>query len=111
MAKRRGEHAAAALMWEELLEDAECRFTACEQLSMYHERRTKNFKKALEYARLGLQVLTHKNVGSIYGAPSVAEIRLANGLSKRVARLEARIRIAVKSKCRTVIAARAKLWS
>src|SRR5229473_1703666 len=38
MAKRRGEHAAAALMWEELLEDAECRFTACEQLAVYHER-------------------------------------------------------------------------
>src|SRR5229473_1301741 len=95
MAKRRGEHAAAALMWEELLEDAECRFTACEQLAVYHERQTKNFKKALEYALLGLQALTDKNVGSIYGAPSVAEIRLAGGLSKRVARLEARIRIAV----------------
>jgi hypothetical protein len=95
MAKRRGAHAAAALMWEELLEDAECRFTACEQLAVYHERQTKNFKKALEYALLGLQALTDKKVGSIYGAPSAAEIRLADGLSKRAARLEARIRIAV----------------
>src|SRR6267154_5541544 len=95
MAKRRGEYAAAALMWEELLQDAECRFTACEQLAVYHERQTKNFKKALEYALLGLQALTDKNVGSIYGAPSVADIRLADGLSKRAARLEARIRIAV----------------
>jgi hypothetical protein len=75
------------------LEDAECRFTACEQLAVYHERQTKNFKKALEYALLGLQALTDKNVGSIYGG--VAEIRLADGLSKRAARLEARIRIAV----------------
>src|SRR6267154_244986 len=95
MAKRRGEHAAAALIWEELLEDAECRLTACEQLAVYHERQTRNFKKALEYALLGLQALTDKNVGSIYGAPSVAEIRLADGLSKRAARLEARIRLAV----------------
>ena len=95
MAKRRGEYAAAALMWEELLQDAESRFTACEQLAVYHERQTKNFKKALEYALLGLQALRDKNVGSIYGAPSVADIRLADGLSKRAARLEARIRIAV----------------
>src|SRR5882724_3283868 len=95
MAKRRGEHAAAALMWEELLEDAECRSAACEELASYHERRTKDFKKALEYARAALQALTYRNGGSIYGAPSVAEIRLADGLSKRVARLEARIRIAI----------------
>jgi hypothetical protein len=95
MAKRRGEHAAAALMWEELLQDAECRFMACEQLAVYHERRTKNFEKALEYARSALQALTSRYGGSIYGAPSVAEIRLAGGLSKRVARLEARIRIAI----------------
>jgi len=95
MAKRRGEHAAAALMWEELLKDGECRFMACEQLAVYHERRTKNFKKALEYARAALQALTYRNGGSIYGAPSIAEIRLADGLSKRVARLEARIRIAI----------------
>jgi hypothetical protein len=95
MAKRRGEHAAAALMWEELLKDAECRFTACEQLAVYHERRTKNFKKALEYARLGLQALTRQNVGAMHGTPKIAEIRRADGLSKRAARLEARIRIAV----------------
>jgi len=93
MAKRRGEHAAAALIWEELLEDAECRFMACEQLAMYHERRTKNLKKALEYARLGVKALTHRNVRSIYRAASVTENRRADGLSKRVARLEARIRI------------------
>jgi uncharacterized protein len=95
MAKRRGEHAAAALMWEELLQDAEWRFTACEQLAVYHERQTKNFKKALQYALLGLQALADKSVGSICGAPSVGEIRLADGLSKRAARLQARIRIAV----------------
>ncbi|HMH80805.1 MAG TPA: ribonuclease H-like domain-containing protein [Candidatus Acidoferrum sp.] len=95
MAKRRGEHAAAALMWEELLEDAECRFTACEQLAVYHERRTKNFKKALEYARWGLQALTRQNAGAIYGTPKIAVTRRADGLSKRVARLEQRIRIAV----------------
>jgi hypothetical protein len=95
MAKRRGEHASAALLWEELLEDAECRFTACEQLAVYHERRTKNFKKALQYARLGLQALTRQNVGAMHGTPKIAEIRRADRLSKRVARLEERIRIAV----------------
>jgi ribosomal protein S21 len=83
------------LIWEELLEDAGWRFTACEQLAVYHERRTKNFKKALEYARLGLRTLTDTSARSIYEVPSVAEIRRTEGLSKRVTRLEARIRIAL----------------
>jgi len=93
MAKRRGEHAAAALIWEELLEDVECRCVACEELAVYHERRTKDLEKALKYARAGLKTLRDVDAGSMYGTSSGAEIRRAERLSKRVIRLEARIKL------------------
>src|SRR6266481_1667953 len=94
MAKRRGEHAAAALIWEELLEDSECRCAACEELAVFHERRTKDFKKALKYARAGLKALSDVNAGSRYVTFSAAEVRRAERLTKRVARLEARTKAA-----------------
>src|SRR5260370_34005012 len=62
MAKRRGEHAAAALIWEELLEDSELSCVACEELAVFYERRTEDFKKALEFARAGLRELRDRNV-------------------------------------------------
>jgi uncharacterized protein len=92
MAKRRGEYAAAALIWEELLEDAELSCMACEELALYHERRKKDFKKALEFARAGLKALGVRNVGGRYMRSTVAEIRRAERLTKRVARLEARVK-------------------
>ncbi len=91
MAKRRGEYAAAALIWEELLEDSECRCAACEELTLYHERQTKDFKKALGFARAGLKALCDVNAGSRYVMSSAAKIRRTERLAKRVARLEARI--------------------
>jgi uncharacterized protein YprB with RNaseH-like and TPR domain len=94
MAKRRGEHAEAALIWEELLEDSECRCAACEELAVFHERRTKDFKKALKYARAGLKALSDVNAGSRYVTFSAAEVRRAERLAKRVARLEARMKAA-----------------
>jgi uncharacterized protein YprB with RNaseH-like and TPR domain len=92
MAKRRGEYAAAALIWEELLEDAELRCMACEELALYHERRKKDFKKALEFARAGLKALDDRNVGARFMMSTAAEIRRAERLTKRVARLEARVK-------------------
>src|SRR6266436_433371 len=91
MAKRRGEHAAAVAIWEELLEDASCRCAACEELALYHERRTKDFKKALEFARAGLKANRDRNVRTKCVPSTAAEIGRAERLAKRVARLEARI--------------------
>ena len=92
MAKRRGEHAAAVLIWEELLQDAQCRHMAYEELALHHERRTKDFGKALGYARAGLQALREMDAQSAYWTQSGAEIRRAERLTKRVMRLEARIK-------------------
>ena len=92
MAKRRGEHAAAALIWEELLEDAECRSAACEELALYHERRTKDFKKALEFARAGLKANRDRNVRTKYLPSTAAEIGRSERLAKRVSRLETRLK-------------------
>jgi len=93
MAKRRGEYAAAATMLEELLEDDECRAGALEELALYHERRTKDYGKALQYGRKGLQELRAKNAASRYGisSASAADQRRQERLVRRVARLEVRI--------------------
>jgi len=92
MAKRRGEYAAAALIWEELLEDAELSCVACEELAVFYERRTKDFNKALEFARAGLRALRDRNVEARYVRSTVAEIRRAERMAKRVVRLEARVK-------------------
>jgi len=94
MAKRRGEHAAAAAIWEKLLDDAEGKSLACEELAMYHERQTKDFGRALEYARAGRKEIERKTGGAKYERLSTAEMRRSERLAKRVARLEARIRAA-----------------
>src|SRR5258705_10073922 len=91
MAKRRGEYAAAATMLEELLEDEECRTGALEELASYHERRTKDYGKALHYGRQGLQELRAKNATSRYGLSTAADQRRLERVVRRVARLEARL--------------------
>jgi len=91
MAKRRGEYAAAATIWEELLDDENCGLTSLEELALYHERRTKDYGKALQYGRKGLQQLRAKNAASRYGMSTAADQRRLERLVKRVARLEARI--------------------
>ena len=91
MAKRRGEHAACAAIWLELIDEPECRATACEELAVYHESRTRDFAKALEYARLGLKESMRENNGLKYGAKRGAELRRVERLNKRVARLTTRL--------------------
>ena len=94
MAKRRGQFAAAAEIWAELLEDAEWRCGAYEELAIYHERRTKNYKEALQFARLGLQAARRQNGGWKNGVSSASEKRRAERLAKRIARLEERTKTA-----------------
>jgi len=57
MAKRRGDHAEAAKLWQTLLSGSQNVIEACEQLSIHFERREKDMKKALEYSQLGLSNL------------------------------------------------------
>jgi hypothetical protein len=90
MAKRRGEYAAAAAIWQELLDDADCRIIACEELAIYHERRTRDFAKALEYARSGFAALNRNSNKSRYDLRATADLRRIERLRKRIARLEAR---------------------
>ena len=92
MAKRRGEHAAAAEIWQGLLSDENQGCAAYEELAIYHERRTKNYKKALEFARSGLKLLRSATVTLKYGSAIRMELRRAERLLKRVVRLEARIK-------------------
>jgi uncharacterized protein YprB with RNaseH-like and TPR domain len=91
MAKRRGEHTAAVAIWEQLLEDIECRTAACEELAIYHERRTRDFAKALEYAQHGLREAREGNNGLKCSGISTTELRRVERLAKRVARLENRL--------------------
>jgi uncharacterized protein YprB with RNaseH-like and TPR domain len=91
MAKRRGEHAQAAEIWQELLQDGECHSNACEELAIYYERRAKDFTKALEFAWMGLNKLRKRSVRATFVRAQPAELRRMERLMKRVARLEKRL--------------------
>ena|SRR5579859_1778994 len=91
MAKRRGEHAQAAEIWHELLQNGECQSNACEELAIYYERHAKDFKKALEFAWMGLKELRNRSGRAKFGLPQPAELRRMERLMKRVARLEKRL--------------------
>lgn len=91
MAKRRGEHAQAAEIWQELLQDGDCHSNACEELAIYYERRAKDFKKALEFAWIGLKELRRRSGRAKFGMNKPAELRRMERLMKRVARLEQRL--------------------
>lgn len=91
MAKRRGEHAQAAEIWQELLQDSECHSNACEELAIYYERRAKDFKRALEFAWMGLKELRKRSGRAKFGMTQPAELRRMERLMKRVARLEQRL--------------------
>jgi lipopolysaccharide biosynthesis regulator YciM len=91
MAKRRGEYLRAATIWADLLQDDQFRLVACEELAVYHERRTKNFGKALEYARLGIKELRAQCAGSSYLSRTAAALRRMEQLTKRAARLELKL--------------------
>ncbi|MBS1840815.1 MAG: ribonuclease H-like domain-containing protein [Acidobacteria bacterium] len=91
MAKRRGDHAAAAELWKSLLQGNQSAIEACEQLAIYFERREKNIELAAEYVQLGLAKL--RSGGQRLRDP-FAEARILrreNSLLRRLARLEQRL--------------------
>jgi uncharacterized protein YprB with RNaseH-like and TPR domain len=88
LAKRRGDHDAAALLWLELAEDPNDGVRACEQLAVYYERHVKDARKALEFARLGLTKLHRARAGSRNPYETARIMRLAEKFLGRIKRLE-----------------------
>jgi len=97
LAKRRGDHAAAAGLWLELTADLQDGVFACEQLAVHYERRAKDVVRALEFARLGLaKLLRARN----YSRDPFAAARASNHaerLRNRISRLEGRNKSAIQT--------------
>ncbi len=92
MAKRRGDHAAAAALWLELLDDPQDGVAACEQLAIHYERRAKDLTRAVEYARLGLAKLQRTRVSARDPYTAARTRRLAEGFLARINRLEGKLK-------------------
>jgi uncharacterized protein len=92
MAKRRGEHARAAEIWQEIVGDPQDGVYACEQLAIHYERRAKDMSRATEFAQLALARLRRQR--SFSRDPYVAArcARLEEKFLQRVARLQQRMK-------------------
>ena len=88
LAKRRGDHAAAAALWLELVADPQDGMLACEQLAIHYERRAKDHTRATEFARLGLAKLRHMHAHTRDPYAAARVVRLAEKLIIRINRLE-----------------------
>jgi len=91
MAKRCGDHAEAAQLWQAVLTGSQHAIEACEQLAIHFERRAKNLAQAIEYAELGL---TKLYAGGQRLRDPYAEARIVRqekNLLRRVARLKLRL--------------------
>ncbi|HXY24985.1 MAG TPA: ribonuclease H-like domain-containing protein [Candidatus Acidoferrum sp.] len=91
LAKRKGEHARAAELWKEIVEDPQDGFAACEQLAIHYERREKDLEKAQEFARLGLTKVKRQRISSLRLRDAHLVVRLdqmERSFTKRLARLE-----------------------
>ena len=94
LAKRRGDHEGAALLWRELAAEAtdspEDSIHACEQMAVYYERRLRDYVQAVEFAQLALAKLHRHGAGSRDSSPARGA-RLEKSLLNRIARLRQRI--------------------
>ena len=88
LAKRQGDHDAAAELWLELAADPQDGVLACEQLAIHYERRAKNLVRAAEFARLGLVKLQRVQRHSRDPYAEHRALRLAAGFESRIKRLE-----------------------
>jgi uncharacterized protein YprB with RNaseH-like and TPR domain len=93
MAKRRGDHARAAEIWQEIVGDPQDGVYACEQLAVHYERRAKDMSRATEFAQLALAKLRRQR--SFSRDPYIAArcARLEQKFLQRVARLQQRMKI------------------
>src|SRR6266700_3911409 len=93
MAKRRGEHARAAELWQEIVADSNDGIHACEQLAIHFERHAKNLAKATEFAELALSKLRRRRASSRDPFLAARFARLEQKTLHRLARLRHRIKI------------------
>jgi uncharacterized protein len=91
MAKWRGEHEAAAQIFEELSRDSDWRAAACEELAIFHERKRKDLPMALKYARKAIGELKKSSALQKFAAFSAVHLRRCERLTKKIARLESRM--------------------
>ncbi len=92
LARRRGDHAAAAALWLELVADPQDGVLACEQLAIHYERRAKDPARADEFARLGLAKLRHMHSHSRDPRAASRASRQADKFLNRINRLEGKSR-------------------
>lgn len=97
LAKRRGDHAAAAALWLELVSDPQDGVLACEQLAIHYARRAKDPARADEFARLGLAKLRHMHSHTRDPYAASRASRTAEKLLRRINRLEGKSRAANRS--------------
>jgi uncharacterized protein YprB with RNaseH-like and TPR domain len=92
MAKRRGEHARAAEIWQEIVGDPQDGVYACEQLAIHYERRAKDLSRATEFAQLALAKLRRQRSFSRDPYIAARYARLEQKVLQRVARLQQRMK-------------------
>ena len=92
MAKRRGEHERAAEIWQDMVANRQDEVHACEQLTIYYERRAKDIDRAIEYAKLALVKVRRQRACLLRGSgdPHLAAkfVRQEKAFKERLARLE-----------------------
>jgi uncharacterized protein YprB with RNaseH-like and TPR domain len=88
LAKRRGDHAAAAALWLELAADPQDGVLACEQLAIHYERHAKDISHATEFARLGFAKIQRMRTGMRDPYAAARLTRVAEKLLVRINRLE-----------------------
>jgi uncharacterized protein YprB with RNaseH-like and TPR domain len=93
MAKRRGEHARAAEIWEENVADPQDGIHACEQLAIHYERYGKDLARAIEFAQLALANLRRQRSSSRDPYFAARCARQEHKFLHRLARLQHRMGI------------------
>jgi uncharacterized protein len=93
MAKRRGEYARAAEIWQEIVPDPQDGIQACEQLAIYFEHQANDLAKAAEFAQLALAKLSRRYASARDYQAEARRARLEQKLVNRIARLRHRIEI------------------
>jgi uncharacterized protein YprB with RNaseH-like and TPR domain len=95
LAKRRGNHDQAALLWHEMADETAADVLdvihACEQLAIHYERRVKDLARAIEFARLALAKTNRLRTNSRAPYAAARAARMGQQFLNRIARLQHRI--------------------
>jgi len=98
LAKRRGDHEGAALLWRKLAVETtsppQDAIHACEQLAIYCERKLRDYTQAAELALLALTKLRRYRAASRDSYNTARSARLEQSLLNRIDRLKQRIKAA-----------------